>query len=68
MNKEKFYVGLKIIAFVFPCFFIGPSILLKGNISPENILLQITGVLLMLVAIFGAFFGLKKILDAIFEK
>ncbi len=68
MNKKKFYTGLKIIAFVFPCFFIGPSIFFKGSSNPENFLLKIIGVFIMFIAFFGAFFGLKKILDSIFDK
>ena len=68
MNKKKLQSGLKIIAFIFPFVFIGPSVFLKGNMPPENLLVQALGVIMMLIAIFGAFLGLKKILDSIFDR
>ena len=68
MNKKKFRAGLKVIAFIFPFIFIGPSMIYKGFLPPENLLLQIVGGIIMLIAILGAFMGLKQILDSIFDK
>jgi len=74
INKKKLQNGLKIIAFIFPFIFIGPALFLKGNMSElenphsRNLFFFIVGVIIMLIALLGLFIGLKKILDAIFEK
>lgn len=75
MNKKKLQSGLIIVAIIFPLIFIGPSIFLMGNMNGESDILEeknlkflISGLVIMLSAICGLFIGLKKILNAIFEK
>jgi len=75
MNKKKLQSGLIIVAIIFPLIFIGPSIFLMGNMNGESKILEeinlkflISGLVIMLSAICGLFIGLKKILNAIFEK
>ena len=75
MNKKKLQNGLIIVAIIFPLIFIGPSIFLMGNMNGESKILEeinlkflISGLVIMLSAICGLFIGLKKILNAIFEK
>tara|TARA_B100001121_G_C18647709_1_gene602487 strand:- start:1021 stop:1284 length:264 start_codon:yes stop_codon:yes gene_type:complete len=75
MNKKKLQSGLIIVAIIFPLIFIGPSIFLMGNMNGEteifekkNLKFLISGLIIMLSAICGLFIGLKKILNAIFEK
>ncbi len=74
INKKKLQSGLKIIAFIFPFIFIGPTLFLRGNMSgfenidSKNLIFLITGGIIMLIALLGLFIGLKKILDGVFEK
>ncbi len=71
INKKKLQTGLKIIAFIFPFIFIGPSLFYMSGLEStdsKNLFFLISGSIIMLIALFGLFIGLKKILDAIFEK
>ncbi len=71
INKKKLQTGLKIIAFIFPFIFIGPSLFYMSgleNTDSKNLFFFISGSIIMLIALFGLFIALKKILDAIFEK
>jgi len=74
INKKKLQSGLKIIAFIFPFIFIGPSLFLRGNMGgfedtdTKNLIFLISGGIIMLGALIGLFIGLKKILDGIFGK
>lgn len=74
INKKKLQTGLKIIAFIFPFIFIGPSLFLRGNMGvfenddTKSLIFFIIGGVIMLVALLGLFIGLKKILDGVFDK
>lgn len=74
INKKKIQTGLKIIAFIFPFIFIGPSLFLRGNMGgfentdTKSLIFFIIGGIIMLVALLGLFIGLKKILDGVFDK
>ncbi|MEC8537424.1 MAG: DUF6095 family protein [Bacteroidota bacterium] len=74
INKKKLQSGLKIIAFIFPFIFIGPSLFLRGSMSgfddvdSKNLIFLISGGITMLFALLGLFVGLRRILDAIFDK
>lgn len=74
INKKKIQTGLKIIAFIFPFIFIGPSLFLRGNMGgfenadTKSLIFLIIGGVIMLVALIGLFIGLKKILDGVFDK
>jgi len=74
INKKKLQSGLKIIAFIFPFIFIGPSLFLRGNMGEfenadtKSLIFLIIGGLIMLIALLGLFIGLKKILDGVFDK
>ncbi len=74
INKKKIKSGLKIIAFVFPCIFIGPSLFLRGNMGglentdTKTLIFLISGGVIMFIALLGLFVGLKKILDGLFDK
>ena len=66
MNKQL-RQGLQIIAFFLP-FYIGPAFFVFGNNHKYELTLKIIGGIMMIVAILGTIFGLKKIIDSIFEK
>ena len=67
MNKEKLRRGVKIIAFFIP-FYMGPALFVFGNNHKYELTLQIIGGSMMVFAILGTLVGLKKIMDAIFDK
>ena len=66
MNK-KLRQGLQIIAVFLP-FYMGPAFFVFGNNHKYELALKITGGIMMIFAILGTIFGLKKIIDSIFEK
>ena len=74
INKKKIKSGLKIIAFIFPCIFIGPSLFLRGNMGvlentdTKTLIFLTSGGVIMFIALLGLFVGLKKILDGLFDE
>ncbi len=67
MNKEKLRKGLQIIAFFLP-FYMGPAFFVFGNNHKYELAFQIIGGSMMILAILGTLFGLRKIIEAIFDK
>ena len=67
MNKVKLRKGLQTIAFFLP-FYMGPAFFVFGKNHKYELTLQIIGACMMITAILGTIIGLKKIMDAIFEK
>jgi len=65
--KKKLRQGLQIIAFFLP-FYMGPAFFVFGNNHKYEIALKLIGGIMMIIAILGTIFGLKKIIDSIFEK
>jgi len=67
MNKAKLRKGLQIIAFFLP-FYMGPAFFVFGNNHKYELAFQIIGGSMMILAILGTLFGLRKIIEAIFDK
>ncbi|MGM0634517.1 MAG: DUF6095 family protein [Bacteroidota bacterium] len=70
-NKEKLGKGLKILAGALPLIFLGPVVLFSAFNNQDKFLfipVLILACLMLIAAIYLIFLGIKKLLDALFNK
>ncbi|MBV1887780.1 MAG: hypothetical protein KUG51_00665 [Urechidicola sp.] len=69
-NKDTIAKGVKYLAIALPLMFLGPFLITIGfkALNDGNYLWLIFGILISIVAIILAFFGVKTILTGLFQK